>query len=91
MRLWNLNTDKTNECKILEGHTSRVDSVVFSPSDKTIASCGRDGTIQLWDVETGEHETLRIDRPYERMNITGVEGLNDAEKAKLIALGAVSR
>jgi hypothetical protein len=34
-------------------------------------------------------KTLRIDRPYEGMNITGVTGLTDAQKSTLKALGAV--
>ena len=34
-------------------------------------------------------KTLRADRPYERMNITGATGLSDAQKAALKALGAV--
>jgi hypothetical protein len=32
---------------------------------------------------------LKIARPYEGMNITGVKGLAEAEKATLKALGAV--
>jgi hypothetical protein len=34
-------------------------------------------------------KTLIIPRPYERTNITGVTGLNDAQKATMKALGAV--
>jgi hypothetical protein len=49
-----------------------------------------DSTIKLWDVLTGEClKTLRSKRPYEGMNITGVAGLTEAEKATLKALGAV--
>jgi hypothetical protein len=33
--------------------------------------------------------TLRSDRLYERMNIAGVTGLTEAQKATLKALGAV--
>jgi hypothetical protein len=34
-------------------------------------------------------KTIRADRPYERMNITGVTGLTEAQKATLKALGAI--
>jgi hypothetical protein len=44
----------------------------------------------LWDLHGGEQlRTLRRDRPYERLNITGIRGLTEAQKATLRALGAV--
>jgi ATP/maltotriose-dependent transcriptional regulator MalT len=43
----------------------------------------------LWETRTGKClSTLRSERPYERLNISGVTGLNEAEKASLRALGA---
>ena len=46
--------------------------------------------IMIWDLESGEHlQTLRRDRPYERLNITGIRGLTEAQKASLQALGAI--
>ena len=35
------------------------------------------------------HCTLRCDRPYERMNITQVKGLTEAQRATLKLLGAI--
>src|SRR5947199_3059829 len=55
-----------------------------------LASCGEDGAITIWDLHSGEHlQTLRRDRPYERLNITGIRGLTEAQKASLCALGAI--
>jgi len=33
--------------------------------------------------------TLRRDRPYERLDITGIQGLNDGQKLALKLMGAV--
>jgi ATP/maltotriose-dependent transcriptional regulator MalT len=54
-----------------------------------LASGGQDETIRLWDTGTGRClRTLRDERPYERLDISGVTGLTEAEKASMRALGA---
>jgi WD40 repeat protein len=64
--------------------------VAFHPDGRTLASGSEDETIKYWDVRTGRClKTLRADRPYERMNISGVTGVTAAQKAVLKALGAV--
>jgi len=76
--------------KILRGHSNCVWSVAFSPDGGSVASGSDDGMMKLWDVQTGECiKTLRSDRPYERMNITGVTGLTEAQKFTLQMLGAM--
>ena len=61
-----------------------------SPNGRWLSSCGDDGTITIWELESGEHQrTLRRDRPYERLDISGVQGLTQAQRASLRALGAI--
>ena len=88
VRLWNTKTG--DNLSVLRGHTSWIWSVAFSPDGTMIASGSDDGTIKLWHTQSGEClRTLRADRPYERMNITGVTGLTEVQKAALRALGAI--
>ena len=77
-------------CQTLTGHTGYVQGVVWRADGRMLASCGDDNTIQVWDRKRDQHlQTLRRDRPYERLNITGVQGLSEAQKATLRALGAI--
>ncbi|HET9919390.1 MAG TPA: NACHT domain-containing protein [Ktedonobacteraceae bacterium] len=87
VRLWQVNT---GQClNILSRHDGRVRSVAFHPGGALLASGGYDGLILLWDVQTDTCTgTLIGERPYEGMNITSVQGLTEAQKEALRALGA---
>ena len=37
-----------------EGHDGGLESVAFSPGGKLVATSSQDGTVRLWDVETGK-------------------------------------
>jgi WD40 repeat protein len=88
IRLWEVSSGQG--LKALHGHTDRVRSVVFSPDGQLLASGSDDGTIKFWNAQTGKClQTFRNERPYERMNITGVRGLTEAQEAALRALGAI--
>ncbi|HEX6557626.1 MAG TPA: NB-ARC domain-containing protein, partial [Ktedonobacteraceae bacterium] len=88
LRWWEI---QSGECmQVREAHQGIVQALKVSPDGSMLASCGDDGAIMLWELERGEHlRTLRRDRPYERLNITGIQGLTQAEIATLRALGAI--
>ena len=90
LRWWNL---QRGECvRLCQAHQGTVQSLRRSPDGSKLASCGDDGAIMLWDLRTGAYlQTVRRQRPYERLTITGISGLTEAQKASLIALGAVDR
>jgi WD40 repeat protein len=73
------------------GHQNRIRGLQFHPNGRAIVSGSFDETIRVWDIETGECIKKLINKPYAGMNITGVKGLTEAEKATLKALGAVSQ
>jgi WD40 repeat protein len=79
--------------QILSGHSNWVWSLATDPlSPDRLYSCSQDETIRLWDLRTGEClKFFQVPRPYEGMDITNAGGLNSAQKATLIALGAIER
>jgi WD40 repeat protein len=88
LRWWDLQSGKC--VRVREAHPGTVQALKMSPDGSLLASCGDDGAIRLWDLESDEPlQTLRRDRLYERLTITGIQGLTDARKASLMALGAV--
>ena len=88
LKFWNANTGVCEQ--ILPGHRDRIWSVACSSDGTTIASGSEDETLRLWDAQTGMClQVLRNPRPYEGMNITGMTGSTDAQKATLKTLGAI--
>lgn len=92
INLWDVRLGRL--IRTLSGHEYPVRSVVFTSIFPSKGPClisgSSDQTIRFWNVQTGDcWKTIRTTRPYEGMNITGVTGLTEAQRATLKALGAV--
>ena len=90
IKLWDFTTGKC--LQVLSGHQGFILSIAFSPQENILASASQDETIKLWDFTTGEClKTMRSPKLYEKMNITGIKGLTEAQIMTLKALGAVGK
>ena len=82
---------QSGECvRVCRAHRGTVQRLQVRPNGNWLASCGDDGTITTWDLTSGKQiRILRPDRPYERLDISGVKGLTQEQRASLFALGAI--
>ncbi|AFY95100.1 WD40 repeat domain-containing protein [Chamaesiphon minutus] len=87
IKIWSMETGLCTDT--LTGHQSWIWSVAVSSCARYLASASEDETIRLWDLNDGNLlSTRRAHRPYEGMNITGVQGLTKAQVNDLKTLGA---
>lgn len=49
-----LRHSSTHNSAVLKGHTNAVNDVKYSSNGKQLLSCSSDGTIKLWDAQTGQ-------------------------------------
>jgi WD40 repeat protein/transcriptional regulator with XRE-family HTH domain len=90
VRLWSRSTGQL--LAVLDGHTDAVYTIAFSGDSEWLASGGLDATVRLWNTRNHQpRRTLHPDRRYERMDITQLTGMTEAQRDTLISLGAISR
>lgn len=74
----------------VQAHQNRISMLKLSADETMLATTGDEGGLWIWDARSGDLlKVLRADRPYERMDITGIRGLTDAQKITLRQLGAI--
>jgi WD40 repeat protein len=87
VRLWEASSGR--RLATLEGHTGAVRGLALTADGRLVASGSFDGTVKLWEARSGALlRTLRPERRYERLDITGLTGVTAAQHAALLALGA---
>jgi WD40 repeat protein len=90
VRLWEVGSGRA--LATFQGHTGGVFGVALSADSQLLASGSFDGTVRLWEAQSGRClRTLRAERRYERVDITGLRGITDAQRTALLALGAIDK
>lgn len=90
VHIWDVETG--NCIKVLKDREDDVWAVDISSDGKTVASGGNKENIRIWDRITGKClHNLKLMRPYEGLNISGVTGISDVLKDELKSLGAVEK
>jgi WD40 repeat protein/transcriptional regulator with XRE-family HTH domain len=89
VRVWDVTSGELVATML--GHAGQVYGVAPLGNEQ-VASGSIDGTIRFWQIRSGACvRTLQADRRYERMDITGLTGITDAQREALLTLGAVDR
>ena len=88
LRWWDVQNKRCVQMR--QAHQGAAQALKVSPDGNKLVSCGDDGSLNIWDLKSAEHlARLQRDRPYERLTITGIRGVTEAQKATLRALGAI--
>jgi WD40 repeat protein len=73
-------------------HTEPIYGVRFREDGHILVSGSVDGTVRLWTTRDATCvRVLQADRRYERLDITGLTGITDAQRSVLLSLGAFER
>ena len=63
--IWLYDIESQQDVALFTVHPDRVSCVAISPDGGLLAGGGKDGTLRVWDVETGERRWLRPRRSWQ--------------------------
>jgi WD40 repeat protein/DNA-binding XRE family transcriptional regulator len=90
VRLWEAPSGRL--LRTLSEHIGPVPTVALSGDGNLLASGGWDGTVRLWYTNNGDQiRVLQPERRYARLDITGLNGITEAQRTAMLALGAVDQ
>jgi WD40 repeat protein len=90
VRLWSV--DSGDALATWHEHDGAVWAVDISRDGQWVVSGSLDGTARVWHGDRpASVQVVRPDRPYERMDISGLTGVTAAQRTSLLALGAIDR
>ncbi|XP_031206401.1 WD repeat-containing protein 90 isoform X4 [Mastomys coucha] len=52
--IWYINWTEGTSTRLISGHRTKVNEVVFSPSESHCATCGEDGSVRVWSLASME-------------------------------------
>ncbi|XP_071395607.1 WD repeat-containing protein 90 [Centroberyx affinis] len=52
--LWYINWVDNSSIRLVSGHKTKVNDVVFSPDESHFATCGEDGSVRVWSAPSNE-------------------------------------
>ncbi|KAL2078258.1 hypothetical protein ACEWY4_025943 [Coilia grayii] len=52
--LWYVNWLENTSIRLINGHKSKVNGVLFSPDESRFATCGQDGSLRVWALPSNE-------------------------------------
>lgn len=78
IRLWDLNGG--GERRLIPGHTGVVNQLCYRPDGKVLASCGKDGSLRLWEPQTGRRLSSFSVSVIPLLNISSIAFSPDGKK-----------
>jgi WD40 repeat protein len=69
-----------------------IHALTLSANGQLLISGGSEGTVRIWEARTGNMlRTLHAERRYERLDVTGLTGITNAQRTAFLALGAIEQ